>query len=80
MRILFFGRLAESIGREVDVDVAAPCAVTDVRRRLAELYPHAASDLASPRVRAVVGDRIVPDSFVVAPGEAVDLLAPLSGG
>jgi len=80
VRILFYGRLAESIGREVDVDIAAPCAIADVRMRLADLFPHASIDLGSPRVRTCVGDRIVPDSFVVAPDEVVDILAPLSGG
>lgn len=80
MRISFYGRLAEAIGREVELDTEQTCAVAEVRARLAELYPQAASDLASPRVRACVGDQMVPDSFVVAPGEAVDILAPLSGG
>ncbi len=80
MRISFYGRLAETIGREVELDAVQACAMSEVRARLAELYPHAAGDLVSPRVRACVGDHIVPDSFVVAPGEAVDILAPLSGG
>jgi molybdopterin converting factor small subunit len=80
VRISFYGRLAETIGREVDLDVGQACAVGEVRSRLAGLFPHAASDIVSPRVRACVGDRIVPDSFVVAPGESVDILAPLSGG
>ncbi len=80
MRISFYGRLAEAIGREVELDVVQACAVGEVRARLADLYPQAASDLVSPRVRACVGDRMVPDSFVVAPGEAIDILAPLSGG
>ena len=80
MRISFYGRLAEAIGREVELDTAEACAVGEVRARLAERFPHAASDLVSPRVRACVGDRMVPDSFVVVPGDAVDILAPLSGG
>ena len=80
MRISFYGRLAEAIGREVELDAPQPCAIGEVRARLAELFPDAASDLSSPRVRACVGDRMVPDSFVVTPGQSVDILAPLSGG
>lgn len=80
MRISFYGRLAETIGRDVELDAAQPCAVSEVRAMLAERFPHASTDLTSPRVRACVGDRIVPDNFVVAPGESVDILAPLSGG
>jgi len=80
VRISFYGRLAEAIGREVELDAAEACAVGEVRARLAELFPHVSSDLVSPRVRACVGDRIVSDSFVVVPGDSIDILAPLSGG
>ena len=80
MRISFYGRLAEAIAREVELDTPQACAVGELRARLAELYPQAASDLISPRVKSCVGDNIVPDSYVIAPGEAVDILAPLSGG
>ena len=80
MRISFYGRLAETIGRDIELDTDRAFAVSEVRARLAELFPHASNDLASPRVRACVGDSMVPDSFIVAPGESVDILAPLSGG
>ena len=80
MRISFYGRLAEAIGREVELETAQACAVGEVRARLAELYPQVAGDLASPRVKACVGDRMVPDSCIVGPCAAVDILAPLSGG
>ena len=80
MRICFYGRLAEAIGREVDIDMGGECSVGELRSRMAAIYPHAADDLASPRVKACVGDAIVSDSFRVRPDQYVEILAPLSGG
>ena len=80
MRICFYGRLAEAIGREVDIEVSGECSVGELRSRIADLFPHASADLASPRVKACVGDAIVPDSFRVRPDQNVEILAPLSGG
>ena len=81
MKIGFFGRLAERMGREIDLDSApSDRSVADVRRRLADLYPESAGDFASRTVRACVDDAIVPDSHVVRPGQRIEFLPPLSGG
>ncbi len=71
MRILFFGRLADGFGREVEVDAPAGSSIAEVRALLA---------LDDPAVRACVGDRLVSDAFIVAPGEAVEFWPPVSGG
>jgi molybdopterin converting factor small subunit len=80
VRICFYGRLADTIGREVEIDMGRECSVGELRSRIATLYPHAADDLASPRVKACVGETIVPDGFRVRPDQNVEILAPLSGG
>ena len=81
MRVGFFGRLGERIGREVELEMPeSPCSVADLRRHLADLYPYAAADLVSGGVRACVDEAIVPDSHVIGPGQKVEFLPPLSGG
>lgn len=79
MRIHFYGRLAEQIGRSIELDVEGDCSVAELRGRLAADYPHSAQALGQ-RVRACVGDTIVADSHVVRPGETVEFLPPVSGG
>ena len=78
MRVAFYGRLAETIGREIEIDLQAPAAVTAVQWRVAELYPESGVDAA--RVRTAVGGTIVDGDRLVQPGETVEILAPLSGG
>ena len=81
MKIGLFGRLAESIGREIDLELMpADRSVADVRRRLADLYPDSAGDFGSRTVRACVDEAIVPDSHPIGPGQKLEFLPPLSGG
>lgn len=81
MKIGFFGRLGELIGREIDVDLPAPiCSVGQLRRHLADRYPLAADDLAVRKARACVDEAIVPDDHMIGPGQKVEFFPPLSGG
>jgi molybdopterin converting factor small subunit len=81
VKILFYGRLGEMVGREVEVEAQRDCAtVADLRQILARLYPHASDDLTSPRLRASVGDRIVGDEFSLGRRTTVEFFPPLSGG
>lgn len=80
MKIGFFGRLRDSLGDERDVAVDAGETVAGLRLRLAGLYPEAAGDLLSPRVRACVADSIVGEDFPVGGSDRVEFLPPLSGG
>lgn len=81
MKVSFFGRLGDRIGREVEVDLPAmKCSVAELRRHLAERYPAAADDLVAHSVRACVDETIVPDDHVIVPGQRVEFFPPLSGG
>lgn len=71
MRILFFGRLADRFGRTVDLDVPPGATVADIRALLL---------LTEPAVRACVGDTIVAEDFLPAPGAEVEFWPPVSGG
>lgn len=80
MKVRAYGKLADLLGQETNVDLDVPCTVAELRARLAAIYPDAAEPLASKRVLACVGDTVVPDKQVIAPGTLVELLAPVSGG
>jgi sulfur-carrier protein len=72
-KIAFYGKLAERIGREVDVDLpAGGCTIAALRVRFEGL------DRAT--VRACVNDATASEDHVVMPGDRVDFLPPLSGG
>jgi molybdopterin converting factor small subunit len=79
VKVRFYGKLAEQIAREIDLDCAGRT-VGDVRARLSKAYPDSAQDLQSHLVRACVGDEMVDDSFPLDSVEAVELFAPVSGG
>jgi molybdopterin converting factor small subunit len=79
LRIQFYGKLSEQIGREIDLD-AAGADVAALRRRLCELFPAAAAELARPSIRVWVDDVVVPGDFVVGPDQQVGFFPPLSGG
>ena len=79
MKILFFGKLGETIGREIEL--ARPAGVETVgalRRHLAERHP--AADLIGPRVRVCVGDAIAGDDAEIGEDSEIAFLPPLSGG
>lgn len=81
MTIFFYGKLRERFGTAVELEIpAAGCSIAALRERLAERLPAVALDLQSRTVRACVGDEIVLDDFVVAPGQDVEFFPPLSGG
>lgn len=80
MKILFYGRLAEAIAPEIELDSAADCTIAELRRRLAADHPAAATSLASKRALACVSGSLVRDEYVVASGEDVEFLPPVSGG
>jgi molybdopterin converting factor small subunit len=78
MRVNFFGKLADSISRQIDFDLAGPCTAGELLARLDQVFPGAG--LADQRVRACVAGAIVGDDTLLPPGEAVEILAPVSGG
>jgi molybdopterin converting factor small subunit len=72
-KIAFYGKLAERIGREVEIDLPAEgCTIAALRSRF--------EGLGSATVRACVNDETVSEDHVVMPCDRVDFLPPLSGG
>jgi molybdopterin converting factor small subunit len=80
VKVRAYGKLADLLGKEEDVDIDVPCTVAELRAHLAATCPDAAEPLASKRVLACVGNTIVPDNHILDGGEPVELLAPVSGG
>jgi len=80
VKILFYGRLADAIGRELEVKASDGCTVAELRQTLAASHPEAAETLASRRARACVGDFVVAEDYVLAAADQVEFLPPVSGG
>lgn len=80
MKITFYGRLADVLGRELDLAVEEPCTIARLKHHIADAFPRAASLLEDQRVRACLMDELVPDDHRVGTGDAVEFLAPVSGG
>jgi len=77
MKILFFGRLGETIGREIDFDLPdGGCTVAELRASLARHY----GGLAAESVRACIDHEIAPESALVLPTHEIAFIPPLSGG
>lgn len=80
MKIIFYGRLAEEIGRELDEPAFDGRSIADVRQQLAAAFPTAAETLLSKRSRAAVGNTLVPENRPVSPEDTIEFLPPVSGG
>lgn len=78
--ILLHGRLADVLGRSIEVHAPERCSIAELRRRIAAERPASAEAILSPRVRPCVGDALVPESFRPTPGDTVEFLPPVSGG
>jgi molybdopterin converting factor subunit 1 len=77
MKILFFGRLGETIGREIDFDLPpGDCTVAELRAALAKRH----EGLAAENVRACIDQEIAPESAIVLPNHEIAFIPPLSGG
>lgn len=80
MKVLFHGRLAETIGPELEVETPPGCSVGELRDRLVAQHPEAEQPLRSRRARACVGDALVRDTYVPQAADRVEFLPPVSGG
>lgn len=78
MRIRLYGRLADLMGRQVELDSADGSSVAELKRRLADDHPSAAEMLG--RSRAYVGSKMISDDRVPAASDDVEFLPPVSGG
>ena len=81
IKILFFGYVADRLGREMEFDLPpGGCSIAELRRALAEREPKAAGALSSDLVRACVDGMIVAEEFSVLRGQEVAFIPPVSGG
>ncbi|HYK81880.1 MAG TPA: MoaD/ThiS family protein [Gemmatimonadales bacterium] len=79
MRVRFFARYAELVGRaEAQVSVPLPATVGDVVRRVREDFPQAGA--LPPRPLAAVNRKHARLDARVEDGDEVALLPPLAGG
>jgi molybdopterin converting factor small subunit len=81
MRVTFFGKLAEWIGRSVDMELPEhTMSIGDLRVLIGDRFPHARDEMLNGKVRACVGDLLVDDGFLVGREHIVEFLPPVSGG
>jgi molybdopterin converting factor small subunit len=79
VRVWAFAGLVAMIGaREIEVAVREGATVADVRAAVAAAHPQVEAMLRN--VVCAVGEEYVDDGYVVAEGEAVALIPPVSGG
>ena len=79
MKILFYGKLADTLGRDMELAVDR-CSVGELRTMIAQASPAAAHAMEAGRVRACVADSIVADDHLLAPSDEVEFFPPVSGG
>jgi len=81
LRIELCGRLADSCGREVELDIPERgLPVATLMAALGDAYPALGGALGRGRIRACVNETIVPAAMVVRAGDRVALFPPVSGG
>lgn len=81
LRVLFFGEVADRLGRAVEIPVpAGGCALSEVGRILAALVPDAGRTLSRRGVRAAVAQEMAIGDPWVLPGQEVAFFSAFSGG
>jgi molybdopterin converting factor small subunit len=80
VKVKFYGRLAETIGAEVDFAAEPGCSVSELRDRIAAAHPESSEHLCSARARTCVAGVIVRDDYRLRAGETAEFLPPVSGG
>jgi molybdopterin converting factor small subunit len=77
LRVRFYGRLSDAIGREINL-VAAGSSVAEIRARLASQHPAATEWLG--RSRALIAGSVVTNEHLVGESDDLEFLPPVSGG
>lgn len=80
MKIMFYGRLVDSIGHEVDLEAQPGLSVAELRQLLAARHPLAASTLGNRRSVACVSGCLVGEDYLIGQADCVEFLPPVSGG
>lgn len=80
-KILFFGSLADRLGRQTEIELPAEgCTVAELRRLLGARDAEFAAALDAPGVRASADKALVRDDQQVTPAQEVSFFPILSGG
>lgn len=79
MKVLFFGRPADVLGRSREIALPDDATVGGVRRALAESDP-AAGLLLEPGIRASVDRQITDDGTAVSNASEIAFFSAFSGG
>jgi molybdopterin converting factor small subunit len=80
VKVLFYGRLAETIGPELEIETPPGCSVAQLRERLIAAHPEAEQPLRNRRARACIGDAVVHEDHVLEAADRIEFLPPVSGG
>ena len=80
MKVAFYGRLAEAVGSELEIEAPPGCSLEELRNKVIAEQPEAEETLRNKRARACVGDALVHDSYVLSADDRVEFLPPVSGG
>jgi molybdopterin converting factor small subunit len=80
VKVAFYGRLAEAVGSELEIEMSSGCSIAELRSKVIAEHPQAEEMLSNKRARACVGDAIVHDSYVLDAADRVEFLPPVSGG
>jgi molybdopterin converting factor small subunit len=80
VKVLFYGRLAEAIGPELEIAAPPGCSVAEVRDRIVVDHPEIEHVLRSKHARICVAEMLVHDDYRIATDDTLEFLPPVSGG
>ena len=80
MKVLFYGRLAEAIGPELEMGATRGCSVASVRDSLIASHPEIESMLRKRRALTFIGGQLVRDDHLLTGDDTLEFLPPVSGG
>lgn len=81
MVINFYGRIADRVGRSIELDLPhSITTVAELRRLLGTTYPDAAGEIASASLRPCIDDEIVGEAHDIRRAGTIEFFPPLSGG
>lgn len=80
MKVRLYGRLADIVGAELEIDGGSGCSIGQLRGRLIADVPAIRAKVLEKRVRACVNGVVVDDDYLPGPTDCVEFLAPVSGG
>lgn len=80
LKIVFYGKLADFFGHELEMEDSQICSIGQLRGKIIASHPNIEAALMNKRVRACVAGNLVDDRYEVSPTDPIEFLAPVSGG